>query len=41
LAFIAWAEKNKDNKELMNQLPVRGLVKALAEKYPCPVEKRK
>jgi len=35
MAFIAWAEKNKDNKELMNQLPVIGLVKALAEKYPC------
>jgi hypothetical protein len=39
LAFIAWVEKNKDNKELMNQLPVRGLVKALAEKYPCPEAK--
>jgi len=39
MAFIAWAEKNKDNKELMNQLPVIGLVKALAEKYPCPEAK--
>ncbi len=41
IAFIDWVEKNKDNKELMNQLPVRGLVKALAEKYPCPEAKNK
>jgi hypothetical protein len=39
-AFIAWAEKNKDNKELMNRLPVRGMVRALAEKYPCPEAKK-
>jgi hypothetical protein len=35
-AFINWAEANRDNKALMDQMPVRGLVKALAEKYPCP-----
>lgn len=35
VAFVQWAEKNKNNKELMNEYPVMGLVKALAEKYPC------
>ena len=34
-AFIAWAEANKDNKELMSELPVQGLVRALSEAYPC------
>jgi hypothetical protein len=40
-AFIAWVEKNRDNKELMNRLPVRGMVRALAEKYPCPASDAK
>ncbi len=35
-AFIAWVEKNKKNTELMNELPVIGLVRSLADKYPCP-----
>lgn len=35
IAFVAWAEKNKNNADLMAELPVQGLVRALAEKYPC------
>lgn len=35
VAFVAWAETNKDNADLMGELPVLGLVRALAEKYPC------
>lgn len=34
-AFNAWAEANKDNEELMSELPVEGLVRALSEAYPC------
>ena len=34
-AFIAWAEKNAKDQKLMQELPVVGLVRALAEKYPC------
>ena len=34
-AFIAWVEKNKNNTELMDELPVIGLVRSLADKYPC------
>ena len=34
-AFVAWAEKHRDDKKLMEELPVIGLVRALAEKYPC------
>jgi len=34
-AFLAWAEKNLTNKERMSELAVVGLVRALAEKYPC------
>lgn len=33
--FIAWAEANKDNAKLMGEQPVVGLVRALAEAYPC------
>lgn len=36
VAFIAWFEKHKNDKKLMEELPVIGLVRALAEKYPCP-----
>lgn len=34
-AFVAWAQKHANDKKLMNELPVVGLVRALAEKYPC------
>jgi hypothetical protein len=34
-AFIAWAEAHKDNEDLMSELPVKGLVRALSEAYPC------
>ena len=34
-AFLDWVRSNKDNGELMAELPVIGLVRALAEKYPC------
>jgi hypothetical protein len=35
-AFLSWAEANKDNGERMAELPVVGLVRALAARYPCP-----
>jgi hypothetical protein len=35
-AFLAWAEANKDDAKLMGEMPVVGLVRALAETYPCP-----
>jgi hypothetical protein len=34
-AFLAWAEKNRSNGERMNELAVVGLVRALAERFPC------
>jgi hypothetical protein len=34
-AFLAWAEANKDDAKMMGELPVVGLVRALADKYPC------
>jgi len=34
-AFVAWAKKNANNKKLMQELPVVGVVRALAQKYPC------
>jgi hypothetical protein len=34
-AFVAWAERNAGDNALMNELPVVGLVRALAAKYPC------
>lgn len=34
-AFVAWGEKNLNNKERMGEAAVIGLVRALAEKYPC------
>ncbi len=34
-AFLAWAEANSGNKSLMGEVPVVGLVRALAAKYPC------
>jgi hypothetical protein len=34
-AFVAWGKKNLDNDERMGEIAVIGLVRALAEKYPC------
>jgi hypothetical protein len=34
-AFVAWARANAGNKELMQEQPVVGLVRALKAKYPC------
>jgi len=34
-AFLSWAESNAGNKRLMEELPVIGLVRALASAYPC------
>ena len=34
-AFLAWAEANKADATLMGEQPVVGLVRALAEAYPC------
>ena len=34
-AFVIWAEKHRNDKKLMEELPVIGLVRALADKYPC------
>jgi hypothetical protein len=34
-AFVAWAESNKDDAKLMGEQPVVGLVRALADAYPC------
>jgi len=34
-AFVAWAKRNAGNGSLMDEVPVIGLVRALAEKYPC------
>lgn len=35
IAFVAWAEAKMDDAELMSEQPVVGLVRALAEAYPC------
>jgi len=34
-AFLAWAKKHEQEAELMNEIPVIGLVRALATRYPC------
>ena len=34
-AFVQWAKTNENDAALMNELPVKGLVRALSEKYPC------
>jgi hypothetical protein len=34
-AFISWAEKNATNAQRMGEMPVVGLVRALAAAYPC------
>jgi hypothetical protein len=33
--FLAWGKKNADNAKHMNEAPVVGLVRALAESSPC------
>ncbi|NBC13566.1 MAG: hypothetical protein GVY09_09520 [Gammaproteobacteria bacterium] len=35
-AFLSWVEASKDDAERMGELPVVGLVRALAARYPCP-----
>lgn len=35
IAFVAWAESKLNDKALMSELPVEGLVRALAVTYPC------
>jgi hypothetical protein len=34
-AFVQWVDGHKTDKKLMEELPVIGLVRALADKYPC------
>jgi hypothetical protein len=34
-AFLDWAGRNAGNTELMGERPVKGLVRALAEAFPC------
>jgi len=34
-AFVAWATRNAGNATLMDEVPVVGLVRALAKRYPC------
>jgi len=34
-AFLAWAKKHQQDAEMMNEMPVVGLVRALAGRYPC------
>jgi hypothetical protein len=34
-AFVAWAQRNLGNRKAMEEVPVIGLVRALADKYPC------
>jgi len=33
--FLAWAAQNAGDQKLMGELPVVGLVRSLAAKYPC------
>lgn len=35
VVFVAWAKNNENDADLMGELPVQGLVRALAVKYPC------
>ena len=34
-AFVSWAEQNAKNAKRMGEMPVIGLVRALAAAYPC------
>ena len=38
-AFLAWGKKNAGNAQRMNEAPVVGLVRALAEASPCKPSK--
>ena len=33
--FVEWVEKNNGDEKKMAEIPVIGLVRALADKYPC------
>ena len=33
--FVAWVEKHAGDQKLMAEMPVVGLVRALAARYPC------
>lgn len=33
--FVAWGQRNASDVTLMAERPVKGVVRALAEKYPC------
>lgn len=33
--FLAWGEQHKNDKKLMAELPVNGVMRALYIKYPC------
>jgi hypothetical protein len=35
VAFVSWAARHSKDKKLMDEVPVVGLVRALAAKYPC------
>ncbi len=35
LAFVDWAQAHQEDETHMTEQPVIGLVRALAEKYPC------
>ncbi len=34
-AFVVWGTENQNNTEYMEEIPVVGIVRALAAKYPC------
>ena len=34
--FVEWVATHKNDKNLMEEIPVVGMVRALAHKYPCP-----
>ena len=35
-AFVEWAGRHKNDKKMMGEIPVIGLVRALADRYACP-----
>jgi hypothetical protein len=35
VAFVSWAARHGNDKKLMGEVPVVGVVRALAAKYPC------
>lgn len=36
VAFVAWAKRHLSDSKLMDEMAVIGLVRALADQYPCP-----